>query len=146
MGTIIVHSEQGYQTAIDIRQHTIVADELLSDGGTDIGPTPMEIMLGAAGACVAVTTRAYAQRKGWPLTNIRVELEMERYNGSDYPEYKGDAMYVHEIREHIIFEGDLTDEQRTRLMEIAGKCPVHRVLANPVFFKHVEEKKPVESV
>ncbi len=65
MGKITVRSEQGYRTAINIRQHTIIADELIQDGGTDTGPTPMEILLGTAGACIVVTTKAYAQRKGW---------------------------------------------------------------------------------
>ena len=85
MGKIVVRSEQGYRTAINIRQHTIIADELVQDGGTDTGPTPMEILLGTAGACIAVTTRAYAQRHKWPLETVSVELDMERFKREDYP-------------------------------------------------------------
>jgi putative redox protein len=144
MGKIVVRSEQGYRTAINIRQHTIIADELIQDGGTDMGPTPMEILLGTAGACVAVTTRAYAQRKGWPLETVSVELEMERFKREDYPSYTGDAPFVHEIRENITFDGDLTDEQRQRLLTIAGKCPVHLTLQNPVFFVNLANKIPVK--
>jgi putative redox protein len=140
MGKIVVNSEQGYRTAINIRQHTIIADELVQDGGTDTGPTPMEILLGTVGACVAVTTRAYAQRKGWALEKVSVELEMERFKGEDYPSYAGGSPYVNEIREHITFEGNLTDEQRKRLLTIAGKCPVHLTLENPVFFVDVADK------
>lgn len=140
MSKIVVHSEQGYRTAINIRQHTVIADELIQDGGTDTGPTPMEILVGTAGACIAVTTRAYAQRHGWSLENVSVELEMERIKREDYPAYHGDAPYIHEIREHIIFEGNLTDEQRQRLLSVAGKCPVHLTLENPVFFVHVEDE------
>ncbi len=55
MSRIIVRSEQGYRTAIHIRDHTIIADELVQDGGTDTGPTPMELLYGTAGACIAVT-------------------------------------------------------------------------------------------
>src|SRR5579859_5618635 len=139
MGKIVVHSEQGYRTAIDIRQHTVIADELVQDGGTDTGPTPMEILVGTAGACIAVTTRAYAQRHGWPLERVAVELEMERFKGADYPAYNGDAPYIHEIREHITLEGNLSDEQRQRLLAVAGKCPVHLTLENPVFFVHVTD-------
>jgi putative redox protein len=134
MTPILVRSEQGYRTAINIRQHTVIADELIQDGGTDAGPTPMEMLLGTAGACIAVTTRAYAQRKQWPLESVSVELEMVRIKRDEYPNYTGDAPYVHEIRERIHFEGPLTDEQKERLMFIAGKCPVHLTLENPVFF------------
>ena len=134
MSKIVVHSEQGYRTAINIRQHTVIADELLQDGGTDTGPTPMEILLGTAGACIAVTARAYAQRKGWPLEGLSVELDMERFKAEDYPAYSGDAPYIHEIRECIEFHGPLSEDQKQRLLDIASKCPVHRVLVNPVFF------------
>ncbi|MBI1257887.1 MAG: OsmC family peroxiredoxin [Chloroflexi bacterium] len=132
--TIVVRSEENYHTAIHIRHHTIIADELLQDGGSDEGPTPMEILVGTLGACIAVTTRAYAQRKNWPLEGISVEVDMERFKREDYPAYSGDAPYVNEVRERIEFEGALTDEQRARLMQIAAKCPVHLTLANPVFF------------
>jgi putative redox protein len=141
MSLITVRTEQGYQTAIQIRHHTVIADELIQDGGTDIGPTPMEILLGTVGACVVVTTKAYAQRKAWPLESVSVELDMERIRREDYPTYTGEAAFIHEIREHIRFEGPLTEDQRERLLTIAGKCPVHLTLANPVFFKQqlVEE-------
>ncbi len=134
MTPITVRLDNGYQTAINIRQHTVIADELLQDGGTDVGPTPMEILLGTVGACVAVTTQAYAKRKNWPLEGASVELDMERIKSVDYPAYRGDAPFVHEIREAIHFDGPLTDEQRARLLAIAGKCPVHLTLENPVFF------------
>jgi uncharacterized OsmC-like protein len=142
LSPITVCTEQGYRTAIHIRQHTVIADELIQDGGTDNGPTPMEILLGTVGACVAVTTQAYAQRKGWPLEGVSVELEMERIMRQDYLAYTGEAAFIHEIREHIEFEGPLTEEQRVRLMTIAGKCPVHLTLENPVFFT----QQPAEEV
>ncbi len=142
MSPITVRTEQGYRTAIHIRQHTVIADELIQDGGTDTGPTPMEILLGTVGACVAVTTQAYAQRKGWPLEGVSVDLEMERIKREDYPAYTGEAAFIHEIREHIEFEGPLSEEQRVRLMTIAGKCPVHLTLENPVFFM----QQPAEEI
>jgi len=143
MAPITVHTEQGYRTAIHIRQHIVLADELISDGGTDVAPTPMEIMLGTVGACIAVTTKAYAQRKGWSLEGVVVDLDMERIKRDDYPIYSGDAAFVHEIRENIQFIGDLTDEQKERLLSVAGKCPVHLTLENPVFFvQHMIENSP----
>jgi putative redox protein len=134
MTPIVVRSEQGYRTAINIRNHTVIADELVEDGGTDSGPTPMEIFVGTLGACIAVTTRAYAQRKNWPLEAVSVELDMVRFKREDYPSYTGDALYVNEIHEWIRFEGPLTAEQQDRLLKIAGRCPVHVALENPVFF------------
>ncbi|MBZ0281580.1 MAG: OsmC family protein [Anaerolineae bacterium] len=134
LSPITVRTEQGYRTAIHIRHHTIIADEPVQDGGTDTGPTPMEMLLGTAGACIAVTTKAYAQRKGWPLEGVSVELEMERIRREDYPAYTGEAAFIHNIREHIHFEGPLSEEQKARLLVIAGKCPVHMTLENPVFF------------
>jgi putative redox protein len=91
-----------------------------------------------------ITMQMYANRKGWPLEKAEVKLELERFNGSDYPAYKGDASFVHEIREDIVLHGSqLTDEQRERLLEISTKCPVRRVLANPTFFveSHQETMK-----
>lgn len=141
MSPITIRTEHGYRTAIQIRDHTIIADELIQDGGTDTGPTPMEILLGTVGACIGVTTKAYAQRKGWPLEGVSVELEMQRIRSEDYPAYSGDAAFIHEIREQIHFDGPLTEEQRERLMMIAGKCPVHLTLENPVFFKQLLDEK-----
>jgi putative redox protein len=128
---------EGYLAEIINRNHVTHADEPLTDGGTDTAPTPMEMMLGALGACMAITTQMYARRKGWPLEHVEIALDVERFTAGNYPKYEGDAQFVHEIRNQITFRGALTDEQRERLFEIAGKCPVHRVLANPTFF--VEE-------
>lgn len=142
--SIHVRCDQKYRTEIHIRNHMIIADELIQDGGADEGPTPMEILVGTLGACIAVTTRAYAQRKNWPLEGISVEVEMERFRREDYPAYEGDAPYVNEVREQIRFEGSLTDEQKARLMTIAAKCPVHLTLENPVYFveKQIEDQMP----
>jgi len=141
--SIHVRCERNYRTEIQIRSHTLIADELIADGGDDEGPTPMEMMVSTLGACVAVTTRAYAQRKNWPLESISVDVEMKRIKREDYPAYTGDAPYVHEFRQQICFEGPLTDEQKTRLMGIAAKCPVHLTLESPVFFVEKLVENPV---
>src|SRR5579859_5802599 len=144
MTSAVVRSERGYRTEIHIRNHLVVADELIQDGGADSGPTPMEILLGTAGACIAVTTRAYAQRHNWPLAGISVQLELERFKPEDYPDYNGDAPYVTEIRERINFEGPLTDDQKKRLLAVSSHCPVHVTLGNPVIF--VEELTDPENI
>jgi putative redox protein len=129
-----VHSESGLRAAINIRNHTLTADETLDRGGTDTAPTPMEMLLGALGACIVITIQMYAQRKNWPLEAVNVTLSLERFKKEDYPAYTGDAGFVNEIRQEVTLKGNLTDEQRARLLEIGNRCPVHRTLENPTFF------------
>jgi putative redox protein len=134
MAKVVVRSGEGYRTDIIARHHTVHADEPMADGGKDSAPTPTELFLGALGSCMAITVQMYANRKGWPLHGVEIALEQERFRGNEYPKYEGDAQYVHELRNQIVFKGPLTEEQRARLLEIAGKCPVHRLIENPVFF------------
>lgn len=134
MSKTVVRLADGYRTTITAGKHTFHADEPVQDGGTDTAPTPMQMLIGALGSCMAVTTRMYAERKGWPLEGVEVALEIERFRGSDYAGYEGEAAFVHEIRDQIVFHGPLSDEQRERLLEIAGRCPVHRAIENPAFF------------
>lgn len=144
MPKAIVRSGSNYRTEIINRHHTTYADEPIHDGGTDTAPTPTEMLLGALGACMTITVQMYANRKGWPLEGVEIALDVERFVASEYPNYKGDAQFVHEIRNQISFRGPLTEEQRARLFEIAGKCPVHRILATPTYF--VEELLKAEAV
>lgn len=133
MSRITVRSGAGLTAITEIRGHELVADEPLDEGGSDAGPMPPEILLGALGSCTVMTVRLYVNRKGWPLENIEVQLEMDRFKKEDYPAYTGDAPYVNEIRQFITLEGPLTDEQKLRIIEIAGKCPVHKILTMPNF-------------
>lgn len=128
-----VSLREGTKVTIQAGNHTFVTDEPVSSGGMDLGPTPMDLLRGALGACVAVTVRLYATRKNWPLEGVDVEVNMERYKGADYVGYEGEHDFVHEFVLKISFKGDLTDEQRTRLLEIAGKCPVHRAITQQVY-------------
>ena len=122
------------RTTIKVRQHEWHIDEPVEDGGTDTAPTPGEMMLGALGSCMAITCKMYAERKGWDLQVVEVEVDYERFKGSDYPLHQGADLYVHEVRKALIFHGDLDDKQRQRLYDIAGKCPIHRLLGSPTFF------------
>ncbi|MCL4246719.1 MAG: OsmC family protein [Anaerolineae bacterium] len=137
MTRAVVSLEEGLQAKIDVRQFTFLADEPLDAGGTDLGPKPVEIMLSSLGACAVITAKLYAQRKGWDLQKMEVAMEMERVDPASYPEQSGNASYLYVIRKNYTFHGELTDDQKTRLMEIAGKCPVARILQNPVVFEDV---------
>lgn len=126
-----VRLEAGYRAVIQTREHTLIADEPLDEGGQDEGPTATELLLGALGACAAITCKLYASRKKWPLEGVEIDLSTERYKAADYPAYTGPEGFVREFRQRIVFKGPLTPEQKDRLLEIAGKCPVHRALTEP---------------
>ena len=124
----------GLQATVTIRQHEWRADEPLEAGGGDSGPTPGEMMLGALGSCMAITCKLYAERKGWDLRGVDVKVDYERFKGADYPHHEGGDLYVHEVRKALTFHGNLDDKQRRRLGDIAGKCPIHRLLSTPTYF------------
>lgn len=137
--TTVRLGREGYRTDIRVRTHTIHADEPVDSGGTDTAPTPTEMLMGALGSCMAITARLYAERKGWPLEGVEIALDFERFAGKEYAAYNGDAAFVHEIRQQITLLGPLDDDQRERLLEIASRCPVHRIVENPAFFVDVDD-------
>lgn len=130
-----VRIENGYQAIIQARSHVVLADAPIADGGTDRSMTPEELLLGALGACMAMTGKMYATRKGWSLEEIEVELDIERVAAEEYPGYQGDSRFVHRIHEQVILKGQLDEDQRMRIMEIMRKCPVRRIVTSPVFFE-----------
>ena len=137
-------TNDAYRTTISSRHHVYYADESQEDGGADTAPMPTEMLMGALGACIAITLKKYADRKKWPLEGVDVAVDYARFNGADYDAYEGDEQYVHEIREKITLHGPLTEEQKARLMDIATKCPVRRVISTPSFFK--EELADIEGL
>jgi putative redox protein len=133
--TVHLNQADGYRVTVNSRHHQYFIDEPTQDGGTDVAPTPTETVMGALGACIAITIKMYAERKQIPLESIEIALDFERFSGKDYPAYAGDELFVHEIRESIVLHGALTADQKDRLLEIAGKCPVARLIALPTFWK-----------
>ena len=135
MAKVTVHTEGGYRSVITNPENlTAIADETVESGGTSAGLTPSQLLLGALGSCMAITAKMYAERKGWPLEDVRIELEHERFENGAYAPYTGSEPFVHEIRERFTLIGDLDEKQRERIIAIAQKCPVRRVLQYPVFF------------
>jgi putative redox protein len=128
---------EGYRTTITSGHHVTHADEPVADGGTDTGPSPTEMLMGALGSCIAMTMKMYAERKGWPLTGVDISLDFERFSAKDYPAYTGNEQFIHEIHEHIILHGLLDADQKARLLEIAKKCPVSRVIELPTFWQQM---------
>ncbi len=108
-----------YRTTITSGSHEFFADEPGDLGGKDTAPGPHQLLLASLGACKAITARMYAQRKGWDLREVRLDLAHSRPAGREDPEL---------IDISISFVGELTDDQRQRLKEIAGRCPVQRTI------------------
>jgi putative redox protein len=130
MASVLVRGGGGLRKEIVIGDRTLVADEPTELGGTDEGPTPYELLLGALGACTAMTVTMYARRKGWPLTGVTVELENDRIHASDCEKCETQEGYLDRIHVRIGVDGPLHEEQRARLEEIARKCPVHKTLTS----------------
>jgi putative redox protein len=109
--------------------HHLFADEPVSSGGADLGPDPYALLLAALGACTSMTVRLYADRKKWNLTGTTVRLVHRKIHAVDCEECETKEGKVDEIEREISFAGDLDEAQRSRLLEIADRCPVHRTLS-----------------
>ncbi|MFK8047987.1 MAG: alpha/beta fold hydrolase [Halioglobus sp.] len=112
--------------------HTWLADEPTALGGSNSGPDPYEHLLAGLGACTAMTLRMYAARKKWPLEHVSVDLQHGRSHGEDCEHCDEDYKQVDVIKRTVTLLGDLDDDKRQRLMEIADRCPVHRTLENKI--------------
>lgn len=112
---------------------TFVTDEPTELGGEGAGPDPYTLLLAALGSCISMTVTLYARRKGWPVERVTVRLRQGRVHAKDCVECESTTQgYVHRIERAVHIEGDLTEEQRARLQEIAHKCPVHRTLTSEI--------------
>ena len=107
-------------------------------GGADSGPTPYDLLLAGLGACTAITVRMYADRKGWPLRQTTVRLRHQRIHAKDCADCETKTGQMDQIDRELQFEGELTDSQRARLLDIAERCPVHRTLHSEVLVSTAE--------
>jgi uncharacterized OsmC-like protein/alpha/beta superfamily hydrolase len=121
-----------FQEEIAAGPHRLIADEPVSAGGEDSGPSPYDLLTGALGACTAMTIRLYAESKKLPLERVRVNLHHEKIYASDCVECETKEGRIDRIERVIELEGPLDDAQRAKLLEIANKCPVHRTLHSEV--------------
>lgn len=122
-----------FQVELRTGRHLLFADEPSEFGGLDSGPSPFQLLSSALAACMTMTVRLYADRKGWPVTHIRTGVGHSR-EADQAPRDRFDV--------RLSFEGDLDDEQRARLVEIAGKCPVHRAVTEGARFAITEAAEP----
>lgn len=131
--TVSETHEGRYTQAIRAGHHRLRADEPESAGGTDSGPSPYDLLLAALGACTSMTLRMYADRKRWPLDGVAVHLKHEKVHAQDCEECETREGRIDKIEREIEILGALDESQRSRLLEIANKCPVHRTLHSEVW-------------
>lgn len=117
-----------YKTVLSNGRHEIIADEPIELGGTDEGFSPNELLCSALAACTCITLRMYADRKAWPLTDVMAHITLERNKETN----------TTHINRQISLIGDLTEEQKMRLLNIANQCPIHKILTNSIVIETQE--------
>ena len=109
-----------YRAIVKTGSHTIVSDEPLAIGGADAGPSPQELLLASLSSCTAITLRMYIDRKMWVVDHIHVNVNLFDIDGGTL------------IKLKLSFEGELSDEQKKRLIQIASSCPIHKLLTGKI--------------
>lgn len=117
-----------YVTHLTVGPHHFVADQPPEAGGKGAGPDPYDLVAASLGACTSMTIRMYADRKEWPLEHVEVRVDHERRHAKDCERCEEQQGKIDHLTRTIHLRGDLSDEQRERLTEIADRCPVHRTL------------------
>lgn len=123
---------ENFTTYMKLGDHNALADEPTTYGGNNFGPSPYEYLSGALASCTAMTVQMYARRKKWNLENITVHIDHSKEHAVDCENCKSSSAKIDTFTKTIKIEGDLTREQKERLMEIADRCPVHRTLISSV--------------
>ena len=112
-----------YRTLIKTDNHSFISDEPLTIGGADDGPSPQELLLASLGSCTVITLRMYIDRKMWIVENIKVNVELFEIDGATL------------IERQLSFEGELSDDQKKRLVQIADACPIHKMLTGKIIIE-----------
>ncbi|WP_179337101.1 bifunctional alpha/beta hydrolase/OsmC family protein [Winogradskyella ludwigii] len=127
--------EDNFTTSIQTKNHTLIADEPASAGGSDFGPSPYEYLNAALAACTVMTLKMYAERKQWDLQEVFVYISHSRQHSDDLNIQVDKPKYLDHISKKLKFIGDINEEQSQRLKEIASRCPVHKTIASEVIFE-----------
>lgn len=129
---LVTEQNKKFTRRIYTEDHQFIADEPLSVNGSNLGPNPYELLLASLGACTSMTIRMYANRKELNLDNVEVTLKHDRIHAKDCMECESETGAVDIIEKQIKLEGNLTDDQQQRILEIADMCPVHKTLHNEI--------------
>lgn len=133
METVVSESGKGrFTQEIKTGSHVLIADEPIASGGNDTGPSPYDFLLAGLGACTSMTLRMYADMKKIPLDKVIVRLQHEKKHVEECSDCENNSTKMDHISRQIELQGDLTTEQRQKLLDIANKCPVHRTLTSTI--------------
>lgn len=136
MPQITARLNEGLAVKLTDGRHEWLADEPLGAGGTDLGPDPYELLLGALAACTCVTIAGYCRHKGLALHSVSASLSFSRVHAEDCVDCdKTDKSITEQIVSDVNIQGDFDEKQKKRLAQIATRCPVHKTLANGVQIK-----------
>lgn len=127
--------EDNFTTKIQTKNHDMIADEPISVGGNDFGPSPYQYLYAGLAACTTMTLKMYADRKGWDLQEVFVYISHSKKKNTELGIELEKPTRLDFITKKLKFVGDLSEEQKQRLKEIAAKCPVHKTLAGNVIFE-----------
>lgn len=136
----IVHihlpKEERFKTTLTAGKHELLADEPSTvEGGNDQGPDPYDYLLMSLGSCTLMTVKMYANRKGWPVEDLFLELRHNKQHGEDCKNCEETGSKLDVIEKELVIKGDLNEDQLKKLLEISKKCPVHRTLESDI---HIE--------
>ena len=132
---IIYGDGKGLHQEVFIGSHRLAADEPEDSGGSDRGPDPYDLLLASLGACTSITLTMHAQREGLPLQGVTTRLRHSSVHAEDCAECESEEGKIDRIEVNIDLNGPLSDEQRSQLLEIAEKCPIHRSLTSETVIK-----------
>ncbi len=130
---IYLPANEPFKTTLTAGKHELIADEPEHvEGGKDQGPDPYDYLLMSLGSCTVMTVKMYANRKGWPVENMYIELRHSKQHAEDCKNCEKDSSKIDVIEKELIIEGDLSEKQLNRLLEISERCPVHRTLMSDI--------------
>lgn len=137
---VSANTQQGFLCNVTASGHQLIADEPISVGGTNLGPSPYDYLATALGSCTAMTLNMYARHKKIDLDKVSVDVTHSRIHAKDCVDCEKSDGQIDVLKRTVSLEGNLTEEQRARMLQIADRCPVHKTLENEI--KIVSELTP----
>jgi len=139
---IVTELDNKFLRGVFSDSHQLMADEPVSFGGNNLGPNPYDLLLMSLGACTSMTLRMYANHKKLPIEDITVRLQHEHVHADDCEQCEDREGKLEKITRYIDYKGELTQAQRSRFLEIADRCPVHKTLRSiPIIVNHEEHRE-----